>query len=84
MSENSDIEERLNSLAEKLRAMLTEKLGEGWERRRASAKRTISLLFGIAYAHELDEIREVDADYEKFTDFMIAARAGLAGDSYGP
>ena len=81
MSENEEFEARCNSLAERLRAMLHEKLGDGWENRKKSGtsdKRTISHLFGIAYAHELDEMDE------EFACHVIAARAGLPGRTYGP
>lgn len=83
MSESNDIAERCHSLAEKLRAMLDEKLGDGWERRRNPAKRTICILFGISYAHEIDELRGND-EWEKFAGFVIAGRAGLTASSYGP
>ena len=79
--ENNDIQELCSSLAEKLRAMLHEKLGVGWEKRERSGtsdKRTISHLFGIAYAHTLDEIDE------EFACHVIAARAGLPAQTYAP
>lgn len=83
--EKNELEERCNSLAEKLSAMLDEKLGDGWSGRAwASDKRTISLLFGIIYAHNLNEIREEDESHERFAGFLIAGRAGLASQTYGP
>lgn len=89
MSENVDIDDEclneLRNLAEKLRAMLDEKLGKGWEKMSgAPAKRKVSILFGIAYADELDDIRKHDEDLDRFAGMMIAGQAGLSADSYGP
>ena len=79
--ENNDFQELCSSLAEKLRAMLNEELGEDLGKAWASDKRRISILFGITYANELDE---VDADYVEIVCHAIASRVGLSRQTYGP
>lgn len=67
---SEDVEARCRSLAEKLRAMLDEKLGEGVNLARNPAVRPIIQLFGITHAHDLDGL-----DWAELT--ILAVQAGL-------
>lgn len=68
-------EEYYDNMAERLRSMLNDKLGEGASLKRNRDARAIAYLFGITHAHDLDGL-----DYAELA--VIAGRAGLSGQSY--
>ena len=63
MSENAEVEAHCRNLAQKLRAMLAEKLGERSIYSKTRGTRPIVHLFGIVYADELDGL-DVFSHYE--------------------
>lgn len=79
--EDNEFQEICSSFAEKLHAMLNEELGEDLGKALASDKHRISMLFGITYANELSEINADDVD---IVCQVIASRAGLSRQTYGP